>query len=773
MSEKNILSDQPHIDQIMQRLWCNREFGQAAVMVGAGFSRNAERTSSDVSRFPLWNDLAERLHDSLYPSLDYDKEKDALRLATEYEAFFGRAALDSMLIESIPDGSYSPGRLHELLLDLPWSDVFTTNYDTLLERSLPSIHERKYDVVLKASDIPDRMKPRIVKLHGSFPSERPFIITEEDYRKYPTKFAPYVNMVQQSIMENVFCLIGFSGYDPNFLYWSGWVRDNLGPTTPLIYLCGLLNLSRSERRVLESRNVIPIDLSPLFSEQDWPDPELRHQNALEWFLLSLMDGEPPNVLSWPNRSRGGNWIKSDDLPPIPSEQKKLPECARSHPDLSPASVEELKELYQNWRQERLEYPGWEVCPKSGRDILWIYTERWIDEVLNSSEALSIDDFLPLLFELNWRLETALIPLFTNWVDKIIPTLSHVNPYPKMVEMDEATIRPGLPEYRDLDWNLIGYCWVNIGFAIVRALRQDQDESRYRLWMKRLSKVVKQCPELQAQWCYNECLFHLFRFDEDQVRAMLEQWPSNFDLPFWEAKRASVLAELGDLKNAERIGEIALAGIRSRLQPYSIKYSLLSQEGWTMMLLNAIKSNEIGSRREFVHQYRDRWDSLMAYRCNPWSEIDLLELEVTGPPPTPKRSREVRREFDPGRATISHTFASGWDFADRRSAFTFLRMLEEGTRPARCGIVVQFSEAGVSAAKWISPYFPLWAFSAMFRIGKDKDIEQWFERVDVAMLSQEEANRLGNLIMNSLTQAIKNASTTTSVLRHGTTLHNAW
>ena len=30
----------------------------------------------------------------------------------------------------------------------------------------------------------DLTAPEIIKLHGSFPSHRPFIITEEDYRTY-------------------------------------------------------------------------------------------------------------------------------------------------------------------------------------------------------------------------------------------------------------------------------------------------------------------------------------------------------------------------------------------------------------------------------------------------------------------------------------------------------------------------------------------------------------------------------------------------------------
>ena len=253
MSAKR-LPDQNYIDQIRERLWCGREIGQAAVMVGAGFSRNAEKFSPNIPDFPLWNQLAGQIYDCLYlrsKTLDL-REREVeiarlgpLRLASEYEIIFGRQALDDLLIKTIPDNQYLPGKLHKLLLSLPWSDIFTTNYDTLLEKTTPFIHDRKYDTILTPSDIPGRMKPRIVKLHGSFPSHRPFIFTEEDYRTYPRKFAPFVNIVQQSIMENVFCLIGFSGEDPNFLHWIGWVRDNLGESIRFIYLCGLLSLSNS------------------------------------------------------------------------------------------------------------------------------------------------------------------------------------------------------------------------------------------------------------------------------------------------------------------------------------------------------------------------------------------------------------------------------------------------------------------------------------------------------------------------------------------------
>ncbi|WP_408649571.1 SIR2 family protein [Acinetobacter baumannii] len=44
--------------------------------------------------------------------------------------------------------------------------------------------------------------PRIIKLHGTVPAHIPFIFTEEDYRTYPKKFAPFVNTVQQIMMNS-------------------------------------------------------------------------------------------------------------------------------------------------------------------------------------------------------------------------------------------------------------------------------------------------------------------------------------------------------------------------------------------------------------------------------------------------------------------------------------------------------------------------------------------------------------------------------------------
>src|SRR5438128_1151870 len=59
--------DAIHLEKIRRALWCRSDFGQAAVLVGSGFSRNAERAKLSAIPFPLWKDLVQYLVDRLYP----------------------------------------------------------------------------------------------------------------------------------------------------------------------------------------------------------------------------------------------------------------------------------------------------------------------------------------------------------------------------------------------------------------------------------------------------------------------------------------------------------------------------------------------------------------------------------------------------------------------------------------------------------------------------------------------------------------------------------
>lgn len=293
------LPDYAALRQVKDALWKLGDIHGAAVMVGAGFSRFAKLASPTTPQPPLWSTFSRAMLDELYPA--GSGPSDPLVLAEEYRATLGHDALEGLIRRYVRDAEWEPGHLHDNLLRLPWTDILTTNWDTLLERSAHNNPDVSYDTVRVTTDIARARRPRIVKLHGSMPSHLPFIFTEEDFRTYPDRCAPFVNLAQQALLENELCLLGFSGEDPNFLKWAGWVRDQLGTSARPIRLIGALNLAPSRRRLFEARNITPIDLSPLVQHLPQED---RHSHSARLLLDYLWHARPSANVEW-------KWLKEN------------------------------------------------------------------------------------------------------------------------------------------------------------------------------------------------------------------------------------------------------------------------------------------------------------------------------------------------------------------------------------------------------------------------------------------------------------------------------
>ena len=293
MSDKTVYS---YINDIAQRLKEPRKYGDVSLMIGAGFSKNAQSKGRASIQPPNWSELAEKMYEELYPEPLEEQEKEewnrhriiktsgknVTKLADEYIANFDRNKINNLIEQSIADEMFVPGELHKRLLKLHWSDIFTTNYDTLLEQTVDMIYrENNYEIIYSQNDLPGSIKPRIIKLHGSIPQVKPYIISDEDYRTYPDKYSALVNTVQEAMVETRLCLLGFSGDDPNFQSWLGWLRDNMGEYCPMIYLIGLYEkLSAPERKLLENKGITIVDISGLVSRQE----ENRHYQAISEFV---------------------------------------------------------------------------------------------------------------------------------------------------------------------------------------------------------------------------------------------------------------------------------------------------------------------------------------------------------------------------------------------------------------------------------------------------------------------------------------------------------
>lgn len=692
-----------YLDEVAERLWSNH----AAVMVGAGFSKNARKAIASALGFPNWHQLGDQFYQKIHgnpPSVD-QHYLNPLKLADEVQAAFGRSVLDQLLLNIIPDKAYEPSDLHISLLELPWVDVFTTNYDTLLERAADKVTTRRFDIVVSKADLVYSTRPRIIKLHGSFPSVRPFLISEEDYRRYPKEQAPFVNTVQQSLLENTLCMIGFSGDDPNFLHWIGWVKDNLGKSySSKMYLVGVLPVTAAQRKLLEERNIVLIDMSQCSGVDG------NHQKAFSLAFDYLLSRKPPAAIDWP----------------------------RSTPGFALSRYESIGAITQAWKNEREAYPNWVIPPKDSRDLLAISLRQnayGLNFLAKSDSSNPPADF-SFLYELNWRLERVLCPITSELLPHYEKILALYNPYPRLHNQASARFTPGNTNLGDLRWKQIGQEWIDLHLSLLRAYREEGLTEKWDILDKLLENLRPiLAPEQIARLCYERCLKALFLFDCDGIKKAVAAWPTNWAIPFGEVKRAGILAEFGETSEAFSILEEALANIRAKqqLSPVVTDFTWVSQESYAMYLLTQMEL-ALHSQKQLKDD-KERWDELNKYKCDPWEDLEIFKIRLKAPLRPTCETRE--KGFDINIETITHHY--GGNSEDLLLGYSILRYCEDAGLPFTLTHVNIAQDQAKYAIDRIASSSPFWALITIFRVGDTKMAATLFNRESLAKKSAVEVD----------------------------------
>src|ERR1700732_296383 len=102
------LVDFPALEQLARALWHEGTARGAAILIGAGFSKNAERPGGDTPEPPLWCDLKREMVAQLSRHAAGDAPEDPLRVAEEYRINLGQAALDEFVRSHIHDKAWEP-----------------------------------------------------------------------------------------------------------------------------------------------------------------------------------------------------------------------------------------------------------------------------------------------------------------------------------------------------------------------------------------------------------------------------------------------------------------------------------------------------------------------------------------------------------------------------------------------------------------------------------------------------------------------------------------
>jgi len=524
-----------HLKKIRDRLWAEDGNSRVSVMIGSGFSLNANKLDNSLDSMSTWldvkNEILKELNHTELPNSD-----NVLDISQSYENEYGRGSLDTLIKQTVPDQNYEPGEIHRKLLKLPWSDVYTTNYDTLLERTLPDIIERNYDVIYDARDIPNSTSPRIVKLHGSFPSNRPFIFTRNDFDSYNETFAPLVNMVQQSIMETTFVLIGFSGEDPNFKTWIRWVQENLGEHMPKIYMLAY----DEEESGLHNKGVNLIDFKDLYKEND---KGIIYEEMFNDIFQYLGYKEKKDERDWPYI----NYIKSNS---------------------------KSSNLLDIFIHNRKSYPGWLVLP----DIIKKKNIEVIQLACNELKLLAtnikndVSKRISVVNEMIWAYDTFQIPIDYHF-HKIMKKLVE-----EKVESD----------------NFLGI--ENIIIRLIKEARLDYNKKDYNNYVELLKKYDLKKDDMN-RLVYEKVLMKTAEFKYSEVETLLDEWSlTNKDFE-WRIKKGIIFSKIGKRDKAIKILKNNLITVRKIIAIKNNNYRLLSIEGIILSLLINLKSNTFQNSKE--------------------------------------------------------------------------------------------------------------------------------------------------------------------------------
>jgi len=600
--ESNAAEDLPDyaaLKKFASALWqLDNAFHGAAVMIGAGFSRGAATTGDTAKKLSLWGDFS-RL---LAGELKEDADMDPLRLAEVYSAYFGKQNLYDLITKEINDLAWTPGPLYKSLLELPWSEVLTTNWDTLLERAAQDIHTPVYSVVRRQEELSSARAPRIVKLHGTINITDELVFTQEDYRRYPEGHATFVNFARQVFVENELCLLGFSGDDPNFLQWAGWVRDQLTTHARRIYLAGPLRLTSAKRKYLESINVAPIDLAELVD--DFDDRDVQHVKATELFLDALKRLKPKATSEWEPTKLHRTVLTADD----PSRPFRDAEYGASL----------LKRQLPIFEADRKSYPGWLVCPSSVR----FQVATQISDPFPTAHIvakLEPDDRAKLLYEIAWC-RNVTFEITLPWLAKEM--LKVCDP----AEPNALTIKQQL----------------EIALRLLKDTRWDDSDESKAIEEKTsaiLQANARHWPEVALELSFHCAIAARDRLDYALVEKFADEIAPTDAV--WKMRKASLLADVGRFEEGERLLAEAYSDLLSQHRNDKNSIYVFSRLAWAHWLLRGARmANASVPFERFPSIYNDA-------KCSPAEVVDSIRERIAKELDEQNEKYHVDAAFEPG------------------------------------------------------------------------------------------------------------------------------
>mgnify|MGYP003084765959 FL=1 len=341
-----------------------------------------------------------------------------------------------------------------------FKNIYTTNYDNLLEFTSDNFSETQTPVVDPSWNLSNGFQKRsIIKIHGSLSIEDDrfefdgdqhlrYIIAQEDYDTYIEKHEAFSHLMRISMLQGKFCLLGFSGNDPNYMGWVKWMSDILGKGKdkgPKIYLVTFKNEESSDKKLYYKNHYIrEINLMEVLSLLGYDQSEISklslsapnsYKEILESFLKFLCKTED-GVL----KETGGRANSSYEKTLVTSTESKTEkvEITTSEKNISfeykelwnEASLkfyrqENLSEIFERIKNAKTKYPFCQVVYNQ---------ERFIETALRRKGVLTEPE--AYLFALAVK-ETGQLPGYYSKFLQDKPILDSIPLWKEMIQREET------------------------------------------------------------------------------------------------------------------------------------------------------------------------------------------------------------------------------------------------------------------------------------------------------------------------------------------------
>jgi hypothetical protein len=177
----------------------------AAVFIGAGMSKRAG--------YPTWREL----FDDVIKDLDLDSANCDLTEVAQFlvNKAHGRTHINKLIMERFLEKKVVPKELIKLA-GLPVTNVWTTNYDPLIESAFRVIGKDLTVVYTSAQLMQPYKYPTVLyKMHGSVDEAASCVISKQDFETYARDKPAFLNLLSADYVGKTFLFLGLSFSDPN------------------------------------------------------------------------------------------------------------------------------------------------------------------------------------------------------------------------------------------------------------------------------------------------------------------------------------------------------------------------------------------------------------------------------------------------------------------------------------------------------------------------------------------------------------------------------